>query len=86
MWPNNISAATCYKEHGKLICTCIQWNLFTADIHHWDPSNCPDLRGVLISGVVLGLIQVSIIERCPYFRGGCIEGFHCIFMCIGIDL
>ena len=48
--------------------------------HHWEPSNCLDCRGVLNSGVVLygmGQKQVSILERCPYFRGVHSERFHC---------
>ena len=63
--------------------TCIQWN----------PSN-PDTIGpeesVLIREVSsfqglkstqtwhLGRKKVSCLERCPYFRGVLIEGFHCI--------
>ena len=26
---------------------------------------------------------MSCLERCPYFRGVLIEGFHCIGWCIG---
>ena len=64
----------------------VQWNLYYYCGHHWDPtSNCPDCRGVLNSGVVLytelqqlGHKQVSILKRCPYFRGVHIsERFHC---------
>ncbi len=31
-------------------CTCIVEPLYCG--HHWEPSNCPDCRGVLNSGVV----------------------------------
>ena len=59
----------------------------------WNPSN-PDTIGpeesVLIREVslfqglksthtwYLGKKKVSCLERCPYFRGVLIEGFHCI--------
>ena len=54
--------------------------------NHWDPSNCPDCRGVLNSGVVLyrittiGTKQVSILERCPYFKCVHNKRFHCILI------
>ena len=32
----------------------------------------------------LGWEKVSFLERCPQFRGVLIEGFHCIYMYIGI--
>ena len=43
----------------------------------WDRLKCPDYKGVLISGSevntqavsYLGHIQVSLIQRCPHFRG-----------------
>ena len=32
--------------------------------------------------VVLGATKVSLLERCPQFRGVLIEGFHCIHIII----
>ncbi len=47
-------------------------------IHHWDPSNCPDFRGVLNSGVVLYRITCITIkqESFQHLKCVCIEGFH----------
>ena len=59
----------------------------------WNPSNQDTIgsaESVLISEVSLfqglkstqtrsfGRKNVSCLERCPYFRGVLIEGFHCI--------
>ena len=51
--------------------------------HPWDKYNCPEYRGVLISGVNLYYKSqfgtfVSVLEGCPHFRVSSIEGFHCI--------
>ena len=33
--------------------------------HHWEPSNCPDCRGVLNSGIYHNWDK----SKCPYYRG-----------------
>ena len=45
------------------------------------PLNEVQSRDVLNSEIVLGQKQVSILERCPYFRGVHSERFHCIDYC-----
>ena len=52
-------------------------------------SNCPDRKGVLNSGIVLyrtatigtkasvHIREVSLFQKCPYFRGVHSERFHC---------
>ena len=32
------------------------------------------------TNMVLGEKEVSCLERCPYFRGVLIEGFHCMYI------
>ena len=49
--------------------------------HHWEPSNCPDCRGVFNSRVVLYRITTTgtiVSVHCPYFRAVHSERFHCI--------
>ena len=53
---------------------------------HWYPSNCPDFRGVPISGVVLHRIatigtkaSAHILRGVLYFKGVCIEWFHYVY-------
>ncbi len=59
----------------------IQWNEPLCCGHHWEPSNCPDCRGVLNSEVLLYRIttkaSVHIGVLIPYFRGVHSERFHC---------
>ncbi len=37
--------------------------------HHWDPSNCPDFRGVLNSGVVLYRIATIGTKASVHIKG-----------------
>ncbi len=46
---------------------CLYCNSGTSTCgHHWEPSNCPDCRGVLNSGVVLYRITTIETSKCPY--------------------
>ena len=44
----------------------------------WDSTSCPNLRGILISGV-------SLFRGCPYFRGVLISGVSvCVHVCVHV--
>ena len=72
-----------YFQHLHTIKNCLQWNPSNADTNGAEESVL--YREVsLFQGLkcmqewYLGRQKVSLLERCPQFRGVLIEGFHCI--------
>ena len=64
----------------------VQWNPSNADTNGAEESvlyrEVSFFRGLkCMQEWYLGWEKVSLLERCPQFRGVLIEGFHCIYLC-----